>query len=461
MFEAWSPEIQKADLPVYLAILGALERDIVSGSLQPGQRLPTHRELADHLKLAIGTVTKAYLEAERRGLIRGDGRRGTFVAGHKHQPKSPTLSIESEPGLIDLSPYYPPADTDPDLRHALAELSNREINYLMHYTGPKGYARHREIGAQWVSTLGLKVGEEDVIVTAGAQHAILVTLMALTDRGDTIATARHTYTGVKWVAELLGLRLVGIEADRDGLLPDAFDSCCRKHNVKFLYCIPSLDNPTNAILSESRRHTIAGVAEKYGVEIIEDEINRRLLEQPYPLISSMAPGRTYLIASLAKVVAGGLRICYLVAPQSNREKLYKAVLGSTLMVSPLAAELASLWISDGTAERSVLRKRAEAKKRSAIAADILGDLEYYGHPSSYFVWLKLPARWHTGEFAAETHRTGVVVAPADIFAVDPHDMDNAVRLCLGGKNTIEDLERGLRLISAIIHGTAGPKSTVF
>ncbi len=461
MSEAWSPDIKKANVPIYLAILTALERDIVSGTLRPGDRLPTHRELANQLELAIGTVTKAYREAERRGLINGDGRRGTFVAGLAHQPKTPHHSLHQESGFIDLSPYFPPAETDPDLRHALAELSRREVNHLIHYTGPRGYARHRATGAQWVGTLGLSTDEDAVIVTAGAQHAILITLLALAQRGDVIATARHTYTGVKWVAELLGLKLVGVKSDRDGLLPDAFESCCQKHKVKFLYCIPSLDNPTNAILSESRNRALAETAEKYGVEIIEDEINRRLLADPPPLISSIAPGRTFLIASLAKVVAGGLRVCYLVAPEKNREKLYKAVLATTLMVSPLAAELASLWISDGTAERSVVRKRVEAERRNAIAVETLKDLEYSGHPSSYFLWLKLPERWHPGEFAAEAHRTGVIVAPSDIFAVDPGDIDRAVRICLGGNTSIENLERGLRLIASILQGTAGPKSVVF
>ncbi len=74
MSRAWSPNIEKGELPVYMAILRALEADIVSGYLRPGDRLPTHRELADQLKLAVGTVTKALREAERCGLIRGDGR---------------------------------------------------------------------------------------------------------------------------------------------------------------------------------------------------------------------------------------------------------------------------------------------------------------------------------------------------------------------------------------------------
>ena len=75
----WLPEIKKGDEPLYLAITKALADDIAVGRLSQGHRLPTHRELADGLGIAIGTVTRAYAEAEQRGLIHGEGRRGTFV----------------------------------------------------------------------------------------------------------------------------------------------------------------------------------------------------------------------------------------------------------------------------------------------------------------------------------------------------------------------------------------------
>ncbi|UCE24349.1 MAG: PLP-dependent aminotransferase family protein [Candidatus Zixiibacteriota bacterium] len=460
MSSIWTPDIENPEGPVYVAILQALEEDIVSGNLRPGDRLPTHRKLANQLGLAIGTVTKAYREAERQGLIRGDGRRGTFVGQYRRRPET-LLTRSTEPGIIDLSPYYPPANADPDLSHTLSQLAKHDINYLTRYNTSRGYTRHREAGAKWVAGLGLKVDEEEVVITAGAQHATLITLTSCAKRGDVIVSARHTYPGLKWATDLAGLKLIGIESDDEGLLPDALESCCAKHRVRFLYCIPTLDNPTNAIMSESRRRALADVAEKHGVEIIEDEINRRLVKDPPPLMSSIAPDRTFLIASLSKVVAGGLRICYLIAPSRYRDRLLRGICSTTLVVAPLMAELAAQWISDGTAERTVVRKRAEAEKRSRVAVEALSGLDFNSAPTSYFVWLKLPERWHPTEFAAETHRRGVIVAPSDLFAVDSTDIDRAARICLGGHVDLETLERGLKVLASILRGDTCPESVVF
>ncbi len=436
-----------------MAILNALERDIVSEHLRPGDRLPTHRELASRLGLAIGTVTKAYREAERLGLIAGDGRRGTFVGRRPHQSETFVSLTQPEPGIIDLSKYYPPSITDPDLRHALTQLTRHNTDHLIAYSGPKGFDRHRLAGARWVATLGANVDQDDVIITYGAQHALLLTMMALARTGDIIATEKHTYPGIKCVAEILGLQLVGVESDDEGLLPDSFASCCARHRVKFLYCVPTLHNPTNVTLPESRRRALAEIAEKYDIKIIEDEINRRLVENPPPLISSLVPERSYLIASLSKVIAGGLRICYLVSPKKSQESIYRALIGTSLQVSPLLAELAAMWISDGTAERTVARKIAEAGRRSRLARSVLKGLDFNLAQFSYFIWLKLPQHWHRRDFAVEARRRGVIVAPADVFAIGNAVCGNAARICLGGHIDLETLEQGLGIVASVVHGS--------
>ncbi|UCG61315.1 MAG: PLP-dependent aminotransferase family protein [Candidatus Zixiibacteriota bacterium] len=443
-----------------MAILNALERAIVSENLRPGDRLPTHRELASQLGLAIGTVTKAYREAERLGLIAGDGRRGTFVGRRPRQSETFPPLAQPDPGIIDLSKYYPPNTTDPDLRHALTQLTRRETRHLITYSGPKGYDRHRAAGAKWVASLGLKADQEDVVITYGAQHAILLTMMALAKPGDIVATEKHTYPGIKCVSDILGLRMVGVESDDEGMLPDSFASCCSRHRVKFLYLVPTLHNPTNATLPESRRQALAEIARKHEVKILEDEINRRLVDNPPPLISSLAPERSYLIASLSKVIAGGLRICYLVPPKKDLEGIYRVLIGASLQISPLLAELAAMWITDGTADRTVAHKMAEAKKRSSLARDILKGLKFNSAPSSYFIWLKLPEHWHRRDFAAETRRRGVIVAPADIFAVDSDNCGNAARICLGGHTDTEILERGLKIVASVTRGGPGSDSVV-
>jgi DNA-binding transcriptional MocR family regulator len=461
MTKRWLPHLDDRAIPTYMAVLEALRTDIVAGRLLPGDRLPTHRDLAGRLGVAVGTVTRAYQEAERQGLIFGDGRRGTFVgnppADRDRQPGGPTERAY----LIDLSRFFPPAGSDPDLGAALSALAQRrDIQHLMRYTRADGYDYHRAAGARWLGGLGLKATPDDLVITSGAQHAIFSVLLAAGKRGDVIATDLHTYPGIRFAAEHLGLEVVGIEGDDDGMDPDALASCCAGRSVRFLYLVPTYQNPTNTVLSESRRHAIAGIAEKYGVDIIEDEINRKLLPDPPPLIKSIVPERCYLIATLAKLVAGGLRICYVAPPGERRDELLAALHTTALMVSPLLGEIAAVWINDGTADRVIAEKRHELERRNKAAAAILRDFDFRGWPTSYFIWLRLPAAWRLARFQTEAEQARIIVAPSTCFAIDKNRQANAVRLCLGGLLDIDTLKASLTSLVDVLRGQGSPESVV-
>lgn len=460
MKASWKPSLHPEAARTYAGILEALKKDMESGRLLPGDRLPTHRELAAHLGVAVGTITRAYREAERQGLIYGDGRRGTFVGTKARRGEGrPGLHPEREP--IDLSRFFPPAVNDPDLGEVLAGLaSRRDVQNLLDYTWAYGWEHHRAAGAKWVSSLGMKADADDVIMTAGAQHAIMTVLLARADKGDIIAANEHIYPGIKFAAFKLGLEVVGIEADSEGILPDALAACCEARPVRFLYTVPTFNNPTNSILSESRRRAIVEMAQKYGFEIIEDEINRRLLPESLPLISSIVPERSYLIAPVTKMLGGGVRICYVVAPERIREEIIKAVHTTMLMVSPILAEIASVWINDGTADRVIAGRKKENKQRNQIAEKILCGFEFTAWPTSYFVWLTLPETWQAESFAAEAQTHGVLVAPACCFSVDESREANAVRICIGTPADQDTLKRALTTLAQVLGGRSNIESII-
>ncbi len=246
----WNPKIELGSERPYLAIVGALAADIESGSLEEGQRLPTHRELADALDLAVGTVTRAYKEAEHRGLVRGEVGRGTFVGQAPGNVFSVLPADSSRSDVIDLSLNYPIYSEEPDLAAALARLSKRpEVAQLLRYQPHAGMPRHRAAGAAWAERFGIRVDPDSVIVCNGAQHALTVALSTLTQPGDVVLTEALTYPGMKAVANLLHLRLQGIAMDAEGLLPDAFAAACRQRHAKVLYCMPTLHNPMSGVLS--------------------------------------------------------------------------------------------------------------------------------------------------------------------------------------------------------------------
>jgi DNA-binding transcriptional MocR family regulator len=457
----WKPDLGPDTVRTYAAILECLRNDIASGRLHPGDRLPTHRKLARDLGVAVGTISRAYREAERQGLIFGDGRRGTFVG-------SRTASRRGEPALrprqapvVDFSRFFPPAVSDPDLAGALRGIAaGRDAQRLLYYTRAAGWERHRAAGADWIAAMGMKVTADDVVLTSGGQHAIFTILLAVAGKGDIIAADQHIYPGIRFAAEHFGLEVVGIESDREGIMPDALAACCEKRRVRFLYCVPTFNNPTNTVLPESRRHAIAEMAGKYGFEIIEDEISRRLLPESLPLISTLAPERSYLVAPVTKLMGGGVRICYLVAPTEVREKLTRAVHTTTLMVSPILAEIASVWIGDGTADRVMAARIEENRRRNEVAAGIISGLEFTAWPTSYFIWLTLPDSWPVTSFTAEAQTRGVLVAPACCFAVDPLREANAVRICFGAARDIETLKRALGILMGVIRGQSNVESIV-
>ncbi|HVP06715.1 MAG TPA: PLP-dependent aminotransferase family protein [Candidatus Acidoferrum sp.] len=441
--------------PVYMAIVKAISDDIARGTLSKETRLPTHRELADSLRVAIGTVTRAYAEAERRGLIRSEGRRGTFV-GEQRSSRSVLSSIAGLPPLgIDLSKNHPSYLLDPDLPSALKEIArNRSAASLLEYSPAAGQMRHRECGARWLSMLGAIAAPESVFVTAGAQHAVSVILASETKRGDVIATERFTYTGVKALAEILDLHLIGLPADEYGLIPEALDSLCRKRRVRVLYCNPSLQNPTNTIWPKERREQIAALAIKYGITIIEDEIMRPLLVEHPGFMTSMAPEQCYLVVSTSKAVAAGLRVGFILASAKAGRALIDSLNASSLGTPPLMAELFSVWLDDGTVDRVIERRREDASQRQALAAGVLNGLRFHGNPSSYNIWLEMPEGWTSMKLAMEAQLRGAVVAPGEAFAVDSKLPYEAVRLSVVSAPTRELLKTGLSTIAGVLKGSS-------
>src|SRR5690349_1756403 len=180
---SWSPNLSQSAGPRYVAIADTLARDIAQGRLKAGDRLPTHRELAWKLGVTVGTVTRAYAEAERRGLIAGEVGRGTFIRDRAIDvvPSTPN----APDGFIDLARNFPPGWRDNrEIADLLSDLSlSNDLSPLLGYAPNLGLPAHREAGAQWLTRSGIDVAASQVAVTDGAQHATVASLSALTRPG--------------------------------------------------------------------------------------------------------------------------------------------------------------------------------------------------------------------------------------------------------------------------------------
>ncbi len=456
----WTPSLTPDDAPIYRSIADAISRSIDEGELAPSDRLPTHRALARQLDVTVGTVSRAYAEAERRGLVVGEVGRGTFIRGPR--PGSWAGSIEEEEAdeaLIDMSLNFP--GTSPEEGRILSETlralaCESDLAQLLGYQRYSGSARQREAGALWINRRGLEADRSRVLVCAGAQHTLNVIFSTLTRPGDTILAEALTYPGMKSLAQMLHLRLRGLPMDEFGLIPEALDRACATDDVRALYCIPTIQNPTASIMPEERRREIAEIARERDILMVEDDVHAFLPEEMPPTIASFAPERTCYILSTGKSVAPSLRISYLLSPESLVERLDAGVRTTTWMASPLTAEIAAMWIDSGTVDEILALKRAVIKERHEILDEVLGAYEYDTHPSALHVWFRLPEPWRSADFVAQARQRGVLVTGAEAFAVGREEIPHAVRICLGAPPTSDALCRGLSILAEILGGRAEP-----
>lgn len=440
----WSPRLPESDSPIYGRIADALERDVRSGMLIPGSQLPTHRVLAKELGITPVTVTRAYAEAARRGLVESSTGRGTFVRATRRE-----AALADDIDMVTNTVNVPiPAPSPAMLQRAGTML----VNGL--YTTGGGTERHRAAGAAWVSANGRRVDPSRVVVTAGTQHALFLALAATTKPGDTLLTEALTYHGAKAAAALLHLKLEPLPMDRSGIEPAALERAVRGRAssgaARVLYTIPSLHNPTAIVMPEKRRRDIAAIAERHGLTIIEDDVSGFLLERTPPPIAAFAPDRTIFITGMGKAIAAALRVGYLVAPESHLNRVLTALAANVLFSSPVMAEMASTWIEDGTAAKIAEQKRAEIAMRSRIARRIFPSAG--GDPRALHLWVPLPKPWTADAFVEEARRRRVRIASASSFAVTP-DVPRAVRISFGSPASIAEMESALHILAGISERT--------
>ncbi len=451
----WLPALAENAEPKYQALVDALDRDIAAGVLPPGTRLPTQRDLAERLGVAIGTVSRAYAVAERRGLLSGEVGRGTFVRRRESGLQEGARDEGDDPALLDLSKGRLVRDSrEPSLRRALEAISRRpDLDRLVDFYQPAaGMARHRAAGAHWVRRSGLDVDADRIVITSGAQHGAATVLATIARPGDFILTEELTYAGIKALASLLHLQLRGVALDEDGIRPDSFEEACRSGAPRALFCMTNLQNPTGRTMPLERRHEIAAIAQAHDVSLIEDDVNGFLPADPLPPLAQLAPAHTYYLTGTSKSLAPGLRIGYLVPPPQRLERIAATIRASTWLTSPILAELVAGWIESGTAAEMVEWKRNEIAARYNLALDILGSWLPRG-PMSFHLWLPLPEPWRTEAFVSQARTRGVLVTPAEEFMIGRANAPHAVRVCLGATLSRERLEEGLRRLAGLLaHG---------
>ena len=455
----WQPDISRGEGPVYERLVAVLESDVRTGRLAPGDRLPPHRDLAHRLSVSVGTVSRAYVEAERRGLVSSHVGRGSFVA-----ERAGPAPGENETGVRDMARNVPPSEpAERRIAEALARVRHRaDLVLSMGYVPPEGALAIRRAGASWLRRRhgNVRATANRLIQCNGGQHGLALAFSALARPGDTILCEASTYPGIRTIAEYAGFRLQGVAMDAHGIDPEAIGRCARETGAKVLALIPTLQNPTTITLDAARRDEIVAVARRHDLLIVEDEAYRVFADAGAPAsFSDLAPERSIMVAGISKSVAAGLRLGFLLPPDDAaiRDRLLLGIEAMGYCPPSLGGLVFSQWEEDGTADAIAGDVIAEVRARTQLAQDILGSaLATPGARQSLHVWMPMPIL-AAERLSARALRGGIALTPPDGPMADAA-APTGIRLCLGGIRARPVLEQALHEIKAMLAPGSGSEA---
>jgi 2-aminoadipate transaminase len=388
---------------------------------------------------------------------------------------------------FDFTPLLPPGSPPPAVRwkgapkynftggnndpaqvpvdHLLAAADavlRREGTSLAYYgvnSGPQGYKPLRDfLAAKLKADAGLACTADDILLVSGSLQAFDLINGALVAPGDTVIVERDTYGGMLNRYSRAGIHPVGIPLDEHGLRMDALEdtlAALKAKNIqpKYIYTIPTVQNPTGTIMPMERRMALLALAEKYGVPIFEDDCYSDLIwsgERPPALYAMSTSENVIHIGSFSKSIAPALRVGFIVAPWPilSRMIALKVDAGSGALEQMVLAEYCAPHFSSHVPKlRLGLRKKLETlmaalDEQFGIAA------EFDDPPGGIFLWVKLPDQVDTMKLYQSALAAGVAINPGPEWSTDAAHSRSRMRLCFASP-TAEEIREGIAILADI------------
>ncbi len=426
----WFPEIRRSGVPIYIEIADAMSKDIDSGKLKRGEKLPPQRNLAFDVGVTIGTIGRAYALARKRGLVTGEVGRGTYVRSSEppmleataaasgfHQMAEIVIpdGIHPAPGKLRLDSTSAPevGQSGVITRHVAAIMSDFPDKTTDYIRSLK--PEWQQAGQAWLSTGGWQADEASIVPTMGVHAGMMAAIATLTAPGDRVAFEAVTYASLARATNLIGRQPVSVPMTEDGMDVEAFDHICANQHPKAVVVIPTIQNPTTAILPADTREHLATIARKHGVFIIEDNIYGACVDEAPAPIAALAPDITFHLGGLSKSVAAGIRSGWVSCPPAYVRSLPVAHKMLTGGMPFLLAETAARIVRSGEANTIARTVLGEIGTRITIIQEILSGHDYRSHNNSPFIWLKLPEPWRASLFVSAARDIGLLVDGDDEF----------------------------------------------
>ena len=448
--------------PLYQQLAHALRQAILATEIPAAMRLPAERICAQWLGLSRSTVVAAYRVLVDEGWVSSRHGSGTWVHALTSQRSTQLRSaqlhslargpvydafLSEQVHQIDLATgavLWPEGTSAVPYLPTGAEMDalGSEYGYL-----PQGYLPLRRAIAHYYEQRGVPTVPEQIIITTGAQQAIMLVASCFLQRGDPLVMESPTFFGAIDAFRSLGLRLQSVPVTRDGLNLDRLEQRMRAGAAQWLYLIPTVHNPTGTSLTEEQRRSVVQLAEQLGNTIIEDLSMADLLltDQILPPLAAYAPNDTVIsIGSLSKSIWGGLRVGWVRASAGIVARLarFKAIqdLGSPLLSQVMATHV----LADFPA--LVQQRRHELQRGVACMEAYLRHwlpTWQWAHPTGgMFIWVQLP-RGDARELAQIAARYGVLVTPGTTLSVAEDAIDY---LRLTSIRSPQEITEGLDLL---------------
>ncbi len=438
----------------YRALADAVAADIRAGRLRAGDRLPTQRRFARDRRIAVSTASRVYAELSHRGLVAGEVGRGTFVRAAP-PPPVPALA-EHHPGAVDLEMNFPILDGQAALlAPALSGLLRPEgLRAGLSPSSAAGTEAARRAAAALLTCAGWTPQPEQVLFAGNGRQAIGAAIGALVPTGGRLGVEALTYPVARTITARLGVEIVPLAVDGDGLRPEAVRAAGRLDAV---FVQPTMHNPLGVTMPVPRRRELAEVLAEHDVPAIEDRIYSFLRDDPPPL-AAFAPEHTIVVDSLSKRVAPGCTLGFVVPPMARHQRVRAAIRAGGWLAQSFAVEAATRWMTEGVVAEIQRAKRVDAARRQALVAERLAGFAIRADPAAYHCWWELPPPWRAETFVAAAARRGIAVTPAASYAAGAGHAPSAVRLALATP-PLDTLAAALDVLAALGRGAPGDDGT--